>query len=540
MSTYDADDVIHQLYWKKCAGPNWDEADTEEKLDAFRFFCSNFVHIRHPKRGKILFDLRDAQISTARDWLEHPDTLALKARQVGFSTLISVFALWCTYFHNDRTIIMVSKGQREASQLLTHAKYAYRMFPEWLRLWGPPIDSDTRELMSFCNDSAIESAPSAADPARGRTAFLVVVDEIGFLPNSEEAWASIEPVAEIGGRLIMLGTANGEGNLMHREWVKSKGKYGTGDGRFFGIFHSWRAAGHNDDWYAVKSEQLESWQLHQEYPSNPDEAFLKSGNPMFNLEALAAQATSDPLFRGYLATVEGKLEFINDGGNLRVWSKPEPHTKYVIGVDVAEGLSWGDYSVADVINAETGEVVAVWHGHIDPDVLGEKMLPLLGAWYNTCLIGVESNNHGLTTLKALQRTKYLYIYRQHRMASKGNEKTTALGWRTTSVTKPVAIDELNKAIRDQAIAIPDSETHAELRQFVREADGKMHGSPHDDRVMALAIANQMLASVFLPEYTHTAKPGVGTFGHWMATMYDDDLGGADDPFQKFGYRNNAA
>jgi hypothetical protein len=35
-------------------------------------------------------------------------------------------------------------------------------------------------------------------------------------------------------------------------------------------------------------------------------------------------------------------------------------------------------------------------------------------------------------------------------------------------------------------------TIAELRTFIREQNGKMHGSPHDDRVMSLAIANQML------------------------------------------------
>jgi hypothetical protein len=28
----------------------------------------------------------------------------------------------------------------------------------------------------------------------------------------------------------------------------------------------------------------------------------------------------------------------------------------------------------------------------------------------------------------------------------------------------------------------------------------MHGSPHDDRVMSFAIANQMLKHVWLPEY----------------------------------------
>jgi hypothetical protein len=76
------------------------------------------------------------------------------------------------------------------------------------------------------------------------------------------------------------------------------------------------------------------------------------------------------------------------------------------------------------------------------------------------------------------------------------------------VSKPLAIDELAAAIRDDAVWVGCKETVAELRTFVREENGKMHGSPHDDRVMSLAIANQMLKYVWLPEYrsTDTEKP----------------------------------
>ena len=89
-----------------------------------------------------------------------------------------------------------------------------------------------------------------------------------------------------------------------------------------------------------------------------------------------------------------------------------------------------------------------------------------------------------------------------------------LGWRTTAVSKPLAIDELNAAIRDEGLSLYDSKTMAELRTFVREANGKMHGSPHDDRVMSLAIANQMLKYVWLPEYRTAEAPLRNTLGWW--------------------------
>jgi hypothetical protein len=186
----------------------------------------------------------------------------------------------------------------------------------------------------------------------------------------------------------------------------------------------------------------------------------------------------------------------------------------VVGADVAEGLGHGDYSSAHVISASTGLMVAHWHGHVDADLFGEEILHAIGFFYNYALVGIESNNHGLTTIKGLQRTGYKNIYRSRKLGQRTPTITETMGWRTTSVSKPLAIDELNAAIRDQAILLYDHKTIAELRTFVREANGKMHGSPHDDRVMSLAITNQMLKYVWLPEYRHDASPVKNTFGWW--------------------------
>jgi hypothetical protein len=341
--------------------------------------------------------------------------------------------------------------------------------------------------------------------------FLVIIDEMAFLPNPSEAWASIEPIADVGGRVICLSTANGEGNIFHELWVGSQ----TNTNRFTGIFFPWSAGDRDEAWYESKKRDLPDWQLAQEYPSDPDEAFIRSGRPVFDLEALRACEPEEPT-RGYLHKIMGKgmFEFREDGGELSVWEFPEPLQVYVIGADVAEGLGHGDYSTAHVINVETGLVVAHWHGHVDADIYGEEVLHALGWWYNHCLIGVESNNHGLTTLKALQRTGYKNMFRQRRLGQRNPTISETLGWRTTSVSKPLAIDELNANIRDSAIELLCKSTIAEMRTFIREQNGKMHGSPHDDRVMSLAIANQMLKYVWLPEYRPNMTPKKNTFEWW--------------------------
>ena len=174
---------------------------------------------------------------------------------------------------------------------------------------------------------------------------------------------------------------------------------------------------------------------------------------------------------------------------------------------------------AFVIDAHDRNVVAKYHARVDSDLFATDVLALLGTWYNTCLIGVESNNHGLSTLKALQGAKYRNIFRQHRMGQRFDPTTELLGWRTTRATKAVAIDELVKEIRDGLLNIPCAETIRELKTFVREGNGRMHGSPYDDRTMALAIAVQMLKYVWLPQYQADVKPGPGTMGWWEAKLY---------------------
>jgi hypothetical protein len=358
--------------------------------DAFEYFCSTYWFIRHPERGRILFEMREAQTETVYAWIANRNSIVLKARQIGFSTLAAAFAFWEVFFWADRFEVMLSRTEREAAKLLQKSKYGYKMLPDWMRQRGPALVSDNQLKMVFSNESALESLPSGNDPARGESVYRVFIDEMAFLPNSEEAWASIEPIADVGGRIVCLSTAKGEGNIFHRLWVGSQN--GTND--FKGIFFPWSAGDRNQAWYDVKKAQLPDWQLAQEYPSDPDEAFIRSGRPVFDLEVLRAIEVTQP-DRGYL--YEG--QFRDDGGPLAVWQFPEAGEVYCIGADVAEGLGHGDYSVAQVINASTEEVVAVWHGHIDPDLFGSDVLCDLGDWYNGCLIGVENNNHGLTTLR---------------------------------------------------------------------------------------------------------------------------------------------
>jgi len=182
-----------------------------------------------------------------------------------------------------------------------------------------------------------------------------------------------------------------------------------------------------------------------------------------------------------------------------VWCEPEGNHAYVLGVDTAEGLGHGDYSCIQVLDVNTGDQAAIWHGHIPPDELAAEVFRV-GLWYRDALCCVESNNHGLTTITMLRQLGYPRMFRKRSLNQVTSKLSMEFGWRTTRTSKPLMIDDLGMALRNNELVLYDRHTIAELRTFTRNERGSMSGSPYDDRVMSLALANQMRKYAHAPEY----------------------------------------
>lgn len=478
MRTIDA--ARHELAWRKfCKDVHW---------------ASSQWWIQHPQ-GPRRWELYPAQHEILGSWATLDHHLHLKARQLGFSTSVAFFAFWRAYTTPGIKILLLSKGERESRLLLDKVVFGLDRLPEWLRAKGPKIKSRTQSNLEFDNGSEILSLPSASDPARGFTGALIIVDEWAFLPNATEAWASIEPTADIGGQIIGLSTANGVGNMFHTLWVNAV----NGQNMFKPMFYSWRAvAGRDDEWYAAKRRNMLPWQLHQEYPTTPEEAFIKSGASVFNVEQLQNIPTETPTRHNLIRPTAGPEFVPNPEGSVRIWEHPIPHRMYVLGVDVAEGLGHGDYSSVHVIDVVTRGVVATWHGHIEADLLAHQVYGL-GTLYNSGLVCVEANNHGLTTITELRRLAYPRLWRRRAQNSTTKKISTQYGFKTTRGTKGPVIDGLAAWLREEA-PLPDAETISELMSYVRADNGSTSGSPHDDRVMSLAFAVMMLGYAHQPEY----------------------------------------
>jgi hypothetical protein len=491
----------------------WIELEWRRCRDDIIYFAENYCYIKHPAEGAILIPLRDVQRTILKAWSTDRLSLSLKARQIGWTTVVSIKALHETLFFDSRTVIALSRRQEEARDLLSKSVYVYNRLPDWLKERGPERTNKSVDSFKLDNDSSIDSMPSRVDPARGRSASLVIIDEWAFFENPEDAWASVEPVADIGGRVIALSTAKGYGNFFHQFWQEAV----SGVNGFRPLFFPWSSVPERgQDWYEAKKRALPAWQLAQEYPTDEDDCFVQSGNPVFSIPHIREMEGIDGTPGSLSDGLDGP-QFLQGQGNLRIFRHPHPECRYVIGADISEGLEVGDKSAADVLDIATGEQVAFYHGVVDPDLFGHDLYRL-GRYFNNALLAPESNTIGMVTVKALQRLRYPRLFFQRTVGSRRASRTEKVGWRTSSVTKPVMIEELAAAIRDEAIEIHAKQTILELLSYQRSENGRTEGFPHDDAVMSLAIAHQML------QYAHTVPEMVqeqsraGTWDEWSKML----------------------
>ena len=189
----------------------------------------------------------------------------------------------------------------------------------------------------------------------------------------------------------------------------------------------------------------------------------------------------------------------HERGEVQIWANPKMGEKYVIGADVAEGIQSQDrdFSCADVLRCSTGQQVAHIHCKKDPDLFGEALFHL-GKYYNNALMGVEANNHGLTTITTLKKKHYNKMYQREMIdANAPGRKQKKAGWLTTSKSKYKIIDQLVGIIRDHDSGIVNADTIAEFGNYSILEDGSFGGKPgcHDDRVMSYAIAHEMLLTM---------------------------------------------
>ncbi len=189
----------------------------------------------------------------------------------------------------------------------------------------------------------------------------------------------------------------------------------------------------------------------------------------------------------------GSVRFVPDpDGLLTVFRAPKAGDRrwdrYMVSADPSETVG-GDPGAIQVINRQSLEQVAVWHGQTNPIQIAEEMIKV-GKYYNWAMLVPEVDYAGHATIAFLIAKNYPHLW-QHKHADRPPSGRGSFGWWSSGNRKAWAIGQLQKLIYDQAVTLHDRQTYLELRNYVQRDDGSMGNADkhtHDDSVMSFAIA----------------------------------------------------
>ena len=510
------------------------------------FYMEKFLKIRNKEAKLIPFKINDAQelfeaeIRRCEKEGILKRFIVLKARQMGFSTFTEGYIFHDTTTNTFKNSMIIAHEDKATQNLFNMSKLYYEELPVAIKPMikysnGKELvfENPTGDPLEKKNNPGLRSKITVAtagtvEVGRSATVHNLHASEVAFFPDATTTMLGLLQCVPdtLNSCVILESTANGVGGYFYDMWQKAV----RGENDFIPLFYPWftdksytrNFQSENEKEYFLSTlndyekslmennnltpEQM-NWRKYtiankcqgdvelfmQEYPSTPEEAFIASGRPVFNTASKRKYMNhTQSGICGYLKEDGKDVKFLEDEkGYVEIWQPPKVGEFYVIGADVAEGKIEGDYSVAQVLDSDCN-VVAMWYGHIDPDLFGYELVKL-ARFYNDAYLGVEANNHGLTTLKAVQRYDYWNLYFAKIYDRFTDSITKKLGWQTTSKTKPMAIDKLAEFVRDFHIGIKSKITVQELLTYIIEENGSTNAQQgcHDDCVMSLAIALQV-------------------------------------------------
>jgi len=403
---------------------------------------------------------------------DYPQVIVLKSRQVGISWTIAAIAIfWC--YKTGANVIMISKGEAEAKELLRKSRFIYSQLPNHLQL---QIEREGSEMVSFKNrQSRIHTLPSTEYAGVGETASLVVWDENEFHPNDEENWAHLKPTIDAGARGIVVSTA--EPTKMNSHFKTLWRNAREGKNNFHPIFISWDAVPNRDEeWLErVRKDYDLDWQFRSNYPATEEEALSPIlGRTVFDGAALQRMQQN--------AVKEQEIR----QGVIHIFLRPELGVQYMAGVDMAEGRG-GDYSVLWIEGRKglSRELVAVIHtNRILPDTFTFMSYELLKEYYFPRVI-CGADAWGQMFLDDLVPLGY-----DRGKIYSSDKKREKLGYAETGKTRDLDLAKMAKAIMGnmQIHYIPAIK---EFFAFQIGDNGRMEvaAGSHDDLVSAACKAN---------------------------------------------------
>lgn len=445
------------------------------------YFINTYVKIFDANLGEwIPFHLWPEQEQVLQTLITDNLVIALKARQLGLTWLVLAFALWLMIFRPISEIGIFSRRETEARYLLSDERMRgmWSRLPAWMTA-GYYVEEDSKTIWKLSNGSVARAFPTSAGDSYTLT--FAIVDEADLAPDLAKLMRGVKPTIDAGNKMALISRSDKSQPNSHFKNIYKKAKQGLNE--WTAIFLPWWVRPDRDEeWYeAQKRDFLENEgtldSLHEQYPATDVEA----------LEARSLDKRIPPKFlkRCYeeeepLRELPGDFPVIP---GLEVYRLPEKDSQYVISGDPAEGNPGSDPSASTVIDALTGEEMAVIEGKIEPTIFA-GYIDELGKYYNNAFVMVERNNHGHAVIAWLRDNSYLALLEGHDHTPKGKVK---YGWLSSPKGKALMYNECADAFRDQETILHSFATYTQLAS-IEGASLLAPTGEHDDRADSYALA----------------------------------------------------
>jgi hypothetical protein len=356
----------------------------DEYLGNQEWRLNNLYHIRDKNGQKVVLKFNWAQrqfLSTV--WYFN---VILKARQLGFSTIICIYFLDACLFNSNHKCGIIDSGIDDAKKKLKMIKYAYENIPKDILnnpLIGlPTLVTDAAEQVEFSNGSGI----SVGTSHRGDTLQKLLVSEYGKVSaatpeKAREIKTGALNAVGIGQQIFVESTAEGKagefydlcqqainlknsGKTLSRlepkfhffAWFKNP-EYRLSDEETAlavipketeAYLSNFSLTLNQKAWYAVK-ERIMGDDMRREYPSTPDEAFEGSMEGAYYAKEMAelrksGQITFVPYDRSCPVHTYWDLGKTRDQSSI-IFFQEIRGRKHFIDYEEKTNVAWDSYAI---------------------------------------------------------------------------------------------------------------------------------------------------------------------------------------------------
>jgi hypothetical protein len=338
------------------------------------YFINTFAFVYDAtQREWIRFTLWAAQARVLHQFLKNRLVIILKARQLGLTWLVMGYALWLMIFRPVATVLLFSKRDDEAIEMLTKIKGMYQRLPAFLKCRS--VGEDNEHEFTLSNGSTVKAFPATGGDSY--TASLVIFDEADLMPNFGKMLAATKPTIDAGGQMILVSRSDKSkpNSAFKKLYVAAKEHLNE----WLDIFLPWSARPDRDQaWHDIIEADILSRtasldELHEQYPA-------------IDAEALSARTLDKRIAPKWMLQCyeESRSQTLGDAPaipGLEIFKPVDEEKRYVIGSDPAEGNPTSDDSALEVLDAENGEEVAALAGKFQPSTLASH-IDTIGKYFN--------------------------------------------------------------------------------------------------------------------------------------------------------------